>query len=655
MSFFLYFCIAVELLNIVLNGLTMNRISVTYILLACLFVLSGCAKQGFPSGGPKDETPPVVLSTTPPNGTLNFSAKEFLINFDEYVNVKDAENNIFVSPVMAKKPEYSTKGRSLVVKLKDTLLADATYLFQFKEAIVDFNESNALPSYEYVFSTSGSIDSMTLRGKVVDAFSSTPRTETITVAAYAESQLSDTLGDSVVAKVQPMYMTRCDKEGNFALNHLRAGRYLLLAIEDGDKNLRLTGDEAVAFLDTLVTAVKMPPAPDTSALDSTSAPDSLSKTTETLVPDSSALAPNTLPPTADIPSILMRISQDKKKEIQRIARSEFLSKSRIEIVTKVPLSRNYSLSRIPCDTSAPYPRLYHKLRPKGDTLDVWVGAKGCDSITLLLKDTTGLNDTLRLQQRQSPGKKSNLPAPSSLKKSNSNILKSLVANSHPYFDTLWLAFNNPVEGICDPWRQDSLALLSAVSVMALKDSTITRCGIHLLPDSSLLPAAGMKAFLDFEGKPGEKYSFTLPDSLFYDIYRTPNDSLTFTTEYTKTDSYGNIFITLLFADSAAVRAKDADTTRSATVPRNFIIQLTNERGDIVRQQTVSQPGKLSFLHLKGGKYSFRAIVDRDQNNQWTPGNYWLQRQPEEIILFGKTLDLRENWDMEEKWVLTPEH
>ena len=69
----------------------------------------------------------------------------------------------------------------------------------------------------------------------------------------------------------------------------------------------------------------------------------------------------------------------------------------------------------------------------------------------------------------------------------------------------------------------------------------------------------------------------------------------------------------------------------------------------MQEQTATRPGKLAFLHLKGGKYNIRAIVDIDRNGLWTPGNYWQHRQPEEVLFFEKTLELRENWDMEEKW------
>lgn len=633
--------------------LIIRRLFVTLVLFSTLLAVVACAKQGYPSGGPKDETPPVVTGTEPENGTLHFDAKEFVIHFDEYVKVKDADNNILVSPPMKQKPEYKTKGRGIVVKLRDTLRENTTYLFQFKEGIVDFNEGNALPSYEYVFSTGGSIDSMTLRGTVVDAFSGKPRTEPVTVIAWSESQQSDSVGDSIVAKVQPMYVTRCDKEGNFALNHLREGRYLLLALEDGDKNLRLNGDEAVAFLDSLVLAEKMPPPPDTTAKDSTARDtvdtlglsDSLKTSqqfniptrdsVDTLIGLSDSLKTSQQidlsTTTPDITKLALLMSQEKK-EMQRITKSDFATKNRIEIVTQVPLSHRYSLRQLTADSTAPAVQLYHQTGSKGDTLTVWIGTTGCDSIVLELKDTTGLNDTLRLQYKEKKAGKSMPGLKGALKPS---IMKSKVAASHPWFDTLWLSFSNPVKGVSEAWH-DTAALDTAVRVMVMSDSSLSRCGIRLLHDPSLAPAIGMKAYLVFAGKAGEKYQFTVPEGLFYDIYQNKSDSVSFTTEFTKTESYGNIFITL-------------ESGEDSTFHSPLIVQLTNEKDDIVREQVVTQPGKISFLHLKGGKHGIRAIVDSNRDGKWTPGNYWQHRQPEAVLFFEKTLELRENWDMEEKW------
>ncbi len=600
--------------------------------LTAMMLLYACAKQGYPTGGPKDETPPVVLGTTPQNGTTNFDAKEFYILFDEYVQVKSADENILVSPPMKQKPEYGTKGRGILVKIKDTLRENATYLFQFKEGIVDFNEGNALKSFEYVFSTGSHIDSMTLQGRVLDAFTGEPRKETVTVVAYHAG--SDTLapmtpsGDSVVAKEQPLYMTRCDKEGHFELNHLREGSYLLLAYEDGDKNLRFGTGEAVAFLDTLVVAQKMPPPIDTTTKDSTMR-DSTASADSALTADTLATTTDSLPtPTDSLPTVnpiqkVTMLMSILKKETQRVTKSEFKKKGQIEIVTQCPLTDSFAVSTLNDSLN----KIYYKLNSTSDTLKLWTATEGCDSIVLLLTDTN-LCDTLKLQFREKrPAKQ--MPNVPGLKGS---IVKSLVATNHPYFDTLWVAFENPIP---DSLNND---LDSVVQVLCLTDSSTSYCGMKLA--HNLLPSGSDRAMIDFNGKPGEKYRFTLLPKCFTDIHGHSNDdSININTEFTKVESYGNILLDV-------ETSQPADSTASAV---RLLIQLTNEKGDKLQQRIVTESGRLTFPNLKGGKYSFRAIVDTDGNGEWTPGDYWVGRQPERIILFEKTLELRENWDMEEKW------
>jgi hypothetical protein len=108
----------------------------------------------------------------------------------------------------------------------------------------------------------------------------------------------------------------------------------------------------------------------------------------------------------------------------------------------------------------------------------------------------------------------------------------------------------------------------------------------------------------------------------------------------KVEEYGNIVMTI-------------DSLQMAWEPRLVLIQLLNEKGDVVRQQSIGGPEKVTFDHLKGGKYALRAVHDQDSNGTWTAGDYWKRRQPEEVVYFEKVLELRENWDMEEHWTLRP--
>ncbi len=624
------------------------RYKIFLIVLLAAAVVAGCAKAGMPSGGPKDVTPPQVLGAEPPSGTTDWTAREFAILFDEYVTVKDANNNILVSPPMNTKPEYTTKGHALVVKLKDSLHTNTTYLFQFKEGIVDFNEGNPLSSYEYVFSTGSSIDSMTLRGQVLDALTHQPyKTEgAITVVAYSVEQMSrfdslqtiyldslqkaDTtgtlaqklgsipVGDSLVAKVKPMYMTRCDKEGHFAMNHLREGRYKVLAFDDSDNNLLLKAGEAAAFLDTLVLAEHMPPPQDTTKADSTSAD------------STTAAAPLSIQnPEFKIQNFLLRISLHKE-EAQRLTKAEFKERGHLMLTTALPLTQHYTLQ--PLDTHDRQ-QLYIRPSTQRDTLHIWTENKDCDSLMLLLTDK-GLQDTIKLTYRApKPLPGGNKLSGKGMSKGGS-LLSNKVAAKHPYYDTLWIAFSRPVKDIAHP-APDSL-----VSIFNLEDSTISYCGVKWA--DTCHPTGHFRAMIDFMGKPGGKYRMKVPAMSFRDIYDTPHqDSLTINTEFTKVEDYGNIIVSVQC------------TMYNVQWDAPLLIQLLNEKGEVQRQQTIHGASKVEFNHLKGGKYALRAIVDRDSNGSWTAGDYWNHRQPEEVVYFEKILELRENWDMEEHWDIKP--
>ena len=66
----------------------------------CLHTSSCANTQGAPTGGPKDTIPPVLLETQPALNAVNVpTAKtEIVLTFNEYMQIKDANKNIFLSP-----------------------------------------------------------------------------------------------------------------------------------------------------------------------------------------------------------------------------------------------------------------------------------------------------------------------------------------------------------------------------------------------------------------------------------------------------------------------------------------------------------------------------------------------------------------------------
>ncbi|HWR74022.1 MAG TPA: Ig-like domain-containing protein, partial [Bacteroidales bacterium] len=144
-----------------------GRLAVTA--LVVMFILS-CAKINSPTGGPKDLDAPVILKSQPENGTVMFSGKSFVVTFNEFVILDKITEKFMVSPPLKTKPEVRLKGKSLVVSWEDTLADSTTYTFYFQDAIRDNNENNAIPNFQYVFSTGPVLDSLSLSGNVFGAF-----------------------------------------------------------------------------------------------------------------------------------------------------------------------------------------------------------------------------------------------------------------------------------------------------------------------------------------------------------------------------------------------------------------------------------------------------------------------------------------------------
>ena len=137
----------------------LKRVVASLIVLAVMLpILIRCATIGTPEGGPKDTLPPVVLGVMPGNYTTNFDKDEVQILFDEYIQLKDQQKELYVSPEMKKKPTLLMRGKTLIVTIKDdSLKPNTTYAIEFGATISDNNEGNPLHGYRYVFSTGAEI------------------------------------------------------------------------------------------------------------------------------------------------------------------------------------------------------------------------------------------------------------------------------------------------------------------------------------------------------------------------------------------------------------------------------------------------------------------------------------------------------------------
>ena len=111
---------------------------------AAALLLAACASIGRSVGGPRDMTPPVVVSSTPAPGSVNVSNGRIDIVFDENKKLDDPKNKIVVSPPQKKQAQISSTGRRVRITLLDTLRDSTTYTVDLADAVRDLNEGNIL-------------------------------------------------------------------------------------------------------------------------------------------------------------------------------------------------------------------------------------------------------------------------------------------------------------------------------------------------------------------------------------------------------------------------------------------------------------------------------------------------------------------------------
>ena len=245
--------------------------------LLCLFtllLLASCARVGSPVGGSKDSIPPKMIGSNIDTTRVGVprDIKKLRIDFDEYIQLKDVSRNLIISPPInyTKIIPSSTGNRYLEIQWKDTLQANTTYNFNFGNSVVDLNESNALPYFNFAFSTGEKLDDLYISGSIIDALGTEKNPEgkdkNLVVGLY---QVKDTMN----YRQKPYYISKADPDGYFELNYLTPGKYKIVGFDDENSNsIYDIGKENVAFqkeeidLSTSISGLKLKSFPSKKAV-----------------------------------------------------------------------------------------------------------------------------------------------------------------------------------------------------------------------------------------------------------------------------------------------------------------------------------------------------------------------------------------------------
>lgn len=214
------------------------------------FFLYSCANTtGSLTGGPRDENPPALdTAKSTPNYSVYFDQKKIELVFDEFITARSLLTKTLISPPLVFIPRLEAQGKKLTIEIdqEEILKENATYIFNFGDAIVDFREGNKLENFRFVFSTGPVIDSLSLKGKVYNAYDQKPVPE-VYVMLYTDTR------DSVVYQNKPFYFAITDKEGKFKFQNLRSDTFKLFALKDANLNYVYDQpNELIGYLDSLI-------------------------------------------------------------------------------------------------------------------------------------------------------------------------------------------------------------------------------------------------------------------------------------------------------------------------------------------------------------------------------------------------------------------
>mgnify|MGYP000306579598 CR=1 FL=1 len=165
--------------------------------------------------------------------------------------------------------------------------------------------------------------------------------------------------------------------------------------------------------------------------------------------------------------------------------------------------------------------------------------------------------------------------------------------------------------------------------------------IEVKKDSSLININGLKIdsidtrklTIDFNKSSEANYRILFLPKAITDIYGRQNEDTAFVRVKTYEEGfYGTLSVAL---DSLPEEA-------------DIYLEIVQKDNTIKR---VRYTNEVVFNEMIPGKYMVKVLVDENKNGSWDTGNYYQLKQPERIVRFEKSIEIRSNWEVKERFSL----
>lgn len=595
-------------------------------LMAALVLFYACANVVSPTGGPRDEDPPEVVRSNPPDRATNFTGDEIRIFFNEFIQLQNVREQLLVSPPLEQTPEVSIRGQSIIIEMEEELRPESTYNLFFGDAIRDITEGNTIPNFQFVFSTGNYVDSLSVMGQVKDAYTLEPE-EGVYVMMY------DEIYDSIPYLERPVYLAKTDENGHFRINNMAGGEYLMFGLLDNNSNfLYDLSDENIAFTDSLVTPeyIEEPAIPedeeenvngDSGTTAESAQEQSVTSSAEAetgsdnfLQADTLSLADTLLPDALNAAETYYTLHLFQEEDTTQRISSSLERQGMIRIVFRAPYDSAYVREiRRPFEEDDWY---IPEFNDRKDTLQIWFADISRDSLFLEVLDQNRVLDTIRhstvprrLKERD-PSEIENDPLEISM-----NYRR---ASAVPFHKNLSIRSEHPIADI-DPgkitlYEQDSIPIEIRFD---FRDHLRRTLYIEPLPE------------------PETPHQIEILPGAITDIFGQTNDTLQARFTTTTADNYGRLILNIELPHHE----------------NQYILELIDRNDNVLRSKIIREDDTYQFDYLDPATYSVRLIDDKEETGQWDTGNYLKRIQPDPVYIFPEPVQIRENWDVELPWMV----
>ena len=579
-----------------------------FLLFLSLFPLlfPSCASVGTPTGGKFDTIPPVLLRSKPEPNSVRFAGNKIELFFDEYVNIDEPSKKVIVTPPQSKMPVIKTLGKKITVELKDSLVDNTTYTFDFTNGIADNNEKNAIEGFTFAFSTGDVIDSLIVSGTVLNAENLEPMPNVLV-------GLHSNLDDSAFTTLPFLRTSVTNDKGQFWIRNVAAGTYKLYSLNDMNRNYKFDqANEDIAFSDSLITpgfvpAIRM----DTIRKDSVTIDTIKEVHYNRFIPDDAILFLFNEGKTKQYLSKFER-PMDRQmifrfNSIDGLPPALYLLNDSLE---EIPITDWFIPEYSPDKKNITY-WITDSLIYKQDTIHLQANYLMSDSLDNLVPVT----DTLRSVWRNKGASRKDKKKETAVKP---DFLKIdwTARSTMDVFDTLKITFSEPVI------NPD----LSKIKIQQKVDTLWEDKNFPIVGDT-LNPRI---FYVEHEWPYEKEYRIMVDSASFFSIYGKWNDSISTTFKFNPEKEYGNLYVKI-----------------TGTTGPGFG-ELLDSSDKVVRASPLVD-GEIAFEDLKSGKYYLRYIEDTNGNGKWDTGNYAEHRQPEKVYYFNGVLNIAKYSSNDQDW------